>query len=71
MRQLKDNHYLPVSQIVSGKSPGGESPADLAGLLEWQVAQAKDAGQKITITMSLHDALMLSRVLRRAHAVGL
>jgi hypothetical protein len=70
MRQL-DNHYLPVSQIASGKPVGSESPGDLATMLEWQVGQAKDPTQKITITMTLRDANSLARMLRRAHLAGL
>ncbi len=65
-----DNHYLPVSQIVSGAASPGMNPGDLATLLEWQVGEAVAADQKVTITMSLSGATALVRLLRKAHKAG-
>lgn len=70
MKQL-NTHYLPLNQIVSGKPTAGDTPGDLATLLEWQVGQAKEATQKVTITMSLRDATSLARLLRRAGSARL
>ncbi len=70
MKQL-NTHYLPVNMIASGKPVGGESPSDLATLLEYQVGQATDPQQKITITMSLRDATALAKLMRRAGLAGL
>lgn len=66
-----ETHFLPLSQITSGKPVAGESPTDLASLLEWQVGRATDASQKVTITMSLRDATSLAKLLRRAGLAGL
>jgi hypothetical protein len=70
MKQL-DTHFVPLSQVTSGKPSSGESPGDLAALLEWQMGRATHPDQKITVTMDLGGAASLARLLRQARAVGL
>lgn len=66
-----NTHYLPVNQIASGKPGAGTNPSDVASLLEWQVGQAEDPEQKVTLTMNLQAAMELARLLRRAGLAGL
>lgn len=70
MRNM-DTHYVPLSQVGNGKPISGESPSDLAALLDHQIGNIKSPLDKITITMSPRDATALSKLLRKAYWAGL